>query len=125
MKNKNNRYEYESRTQPIAPLPVYYDRIAKNLAIAMVILMGCLAIGVWGYHYFADANWIDSLHNASMILSGMGPVIEIKTTGGKVFSSIYALFSGVAFITNIGFILTPAVHRLFHKLHVNEDAGND
>lgn len=39
---------------------------------------------------------------------------------GKIFSSAYALFSGVAFITNIGFILAPAVHRLMHKIHIQE-----
>jgi hypothetical protein len=55
-----------------------------------------------------------------MILSGMGPVAEIHNTSGKIFSSAYALFSGVAFITNIGFILAPAAHRFFHSLHVDE-----
>jgi len=50
----------------------------------------------------------------------MGPVIEIKTTAGKLFSSFYALFSGVVFITNIGIILAPAIHRLFHALHVDD-----
>jgi hypothetical protein len=78
-----------------------------------------LAIGVVGYHYTADVPWIDALHNAAMILSGMGPVINITTTSGKLFSSAYALFSGIAFITNIGFILAPAVHRFFHSLHID------
>jgi hypothetical protein len=50
----------------------------------------------------------------------MGPVIEIKTTGGKLFSSFYALFSGVVFVTNIGVMLAPAVHRLFHRFHLQE-----
>jgi hypothetical protein len=92
------------------------------LLFAMGILLVCLAIGVMGYHYTDGIAWIDSLHNASMILSGMGPVVEIKSTGGKIFSSIYALFSGVAFITNIGIILAPAAHRLFHKLHLDDEA---
>jgi len=60
-----------------------------------------------------------------MILSGMGPVVEIKTTGGKLFSSFYALFSGIAFITNIGIILAPAAHRLFHRLHVETEDDKD
>ena len=77
-------------------------------------------IGVMGYHFTAGVSWLDSLHNASMILSGMGPVVEIKTTGGIWFSSFYALFSGVVFITNIGIILAPAIHRFFHRLHVEQ-----
>lgn len=93
----------------------------RSVGFAVAILALCLLIGILGYHYTADIAWIDSLHNASMILSGMGPVVEIKTTAGKLFSSFYALFSGVVFITNIGIILAPAAHRLFHRLHVGDD----
>jgi len=85
-----------------------------------LLLIFCLSLGIVGYHYTSDIAWIDSLHNASMILSGMGPVVEIKTYSGKLFSSFYALFSGVAFITNIGLLLTPIVHRFFHKMHMEE-----
>src|ERR1700761_5480679 len=112
---------YETKTEPLAPVQVYYGRLFKNFVVASIILAICLSIGILGYHYTSDISWIDSLHNASMILSGMGPVVEIKTFSGKIFSSAYALFSGVAFITNIGFILAPAAHRFFHRLHVKQD----
>lgn len=112
---------YESIDERLAPLPVFYGRVFRNLIVASAILTVCLVIGILGYHYTDGIPWIDSLHNASMILSGMGPVVEIKSTGGKLFSSFYALFSGVAFITNIGIILAPAAHRLFHSLHLEED----
>ena len=114
---------YEKKSQPIAPPAVFYRRIAYSLAVAMLILGACLALGIIGYRATTGMAWIDALHNASMILSGMGPVVEIKTNTGKYFSSFYALFSGVAFITNIGIILAPAAHRLFHRLHVEDDAG--
>lgn len=112
---------YEKKHEKLAPVHVFYGRIFRNLFIASTILALCLAIGVLGYHYTADISWIDSLHNASMILSGMGPVVEIKSVGGKLFSSFYALFSGVAFITNIGILLAPAAHRLFHSLNIEEE----
>jgi hypothetical protein len=107
----------ESKHQPLAPFSVFRRRIAKSFAFGMIILFFCLMIGVCGYHYTDRISWLDSLHNASMILSGMGPVVEIKSTIGKLFSSFYALFSGVIFITNIGIILAPAIHRFFHRLH--------
>ncbi len=109
---------YEHRKQPLAPMRTFYQRVLKNLILALFIMGICLAIGVVGYHYTAEVPWIDSVHNASMILSGMGPVVEITNYSGKVFSSAYALFSGVVFITNVGIILAPAMHRLFHRLHV-------
>ena len=112
---------YEHRKQPLAPLGTFYQRVLKNLLLAVLIMMVCLAIGVLGYHYTARVAWLDAVHNASMILSGMGPVVEIKTTSGKWFSSGYALFSGVVFITNVGIILAPAMHRLFHRLNVENN----
>src|SRR2546421_12019324 len=111
---------YEHKSEHLAPANVYYRRLIANFLLASSILFVSLAIGVFGYHFWGPATWIDSFHNASMILSGMGPVIEIKTSGGKIFSSFYALFSGVVFITNIGIILAPAIHRLFHRLHLQE-----
>ena len=116
---------YEHRKQKLAPMSTFYQRVLKHIIIAFAILGFCLLIGILGYHITAEANWLDSLHNASMILSGMGPVAEVKNNWGKIFSSAYALFSGVAFITNIGFILAPSAHRFFHKLHVNESDDED
>ena len=109
---------YEHRKQKLAPMATFYQRVLKNILLAVTVLVICLVIGIFGYHYTANIEWLDAVHNASMILSGMGPVVEIKTVGGKWFSSFYALFSGVVFITNVGIILAPAMHRMFHRLHI-------
>lgn len=111
---------YEHKKQKLAPMGTFYQRVLKNIMIALLILGVCLVIGVGGYHYWGEVGWLDSVHNASMILSGMGPVVEIKTVPGKIFSSFYAIFSGVVFITNIGVILAPLLHRLYHRLHLEE-----
>jgi hypothetical protein len=111
---------YEHHKQPLASKATFYQRILKHIIIALIIMVVCLVIGIAGYHYWGEAPWIDSLHNASMILSGMGPVIEVKTFDGKIFSAVYALFSGVIFITNVGVILAPAIHRIFHRLHLDD-----
>jgi hypothetical protein len=112
---------YEHRKQPLAPTGKFYKRVLANLVVALLILAVSLFIGVLGYHYIAHIPWIDAFHNSAMILSGMGPVVTIENESGKIFSSIYAIFSGVIFITNIGFILAPAVHRLFHRLHLEDE----
>lgn len=111
---------YESKHQPLAKRSVFISRLARMAIIAGFATLGCLLIGILGYHYIANLPWIDSIHNASMILSGMGPVANIDNTAGKLFSSAYALFSGVAFITNVGIFLSPAIHRFLHKLHLEK-----
>ena len=110
---------YESKHQALAPRNVFYGRMMRMALIAFMLTMLCLLIGILGYHYIGHLVWIDALHNASMILSGMGPVADITNVSGKLFSSAYALFSGVAFITNIGIFLSPVIHRFLHKMHVN------
>ena len=37
--------------------------------------------------YLADLKWLDSFLNASMILTGMGPVDKMETDGGKIIFS--------------------------------------
>lgn len=111
---------YESKNQPLAKKRVFISRLARMGFIAGFATLVCLLIGILGYHYTAHLAWIDSIHNASMILSGMGPVAPIENTGGKLFSSFYALFSGVAFITNVGIFLSPAIHRFLHKIHLEK-----
>lgn len=111
---------YENKKQPLLPRQLFIRRVLNNVAIALGVIAGCLSIGIIGYHFTARVPWIDAFHNASMILSGMGPVIEIHTMGGKWFSSFYALFSDIVFIANSGIVLAPGIHRLFHHLHLEK-----
>lgn len=87
----------------------------------MTLLLISLVIGVYGYHYYASLGWTDSLLNASMILTGMGPVDRMTTEGGKLFASFYALFSGIAFLTTMGILIAPVLHRFLHKFHIGFD----
>jgi hypothetical protein len=76
-----------------------------------------------GYHFLEKLPWLDAFLNASMILSGMGPVATIQTSPGKLFAGCYALFSGFALITSIGVVFAPVFHRFLHRFHLDPDAG--
>ncbi|MEI6408019.1 MAG: hypothetical protein WCR52_01435 [Bacteroidota bacterium] len=112
---------FERKSQPLLPRRLFYGRLFRNIAAGSLILSVCLLIGILGYHETCSFSWIDSLLNASMILSGMGPTNPIETLSGKLFASFYALFSGVVFISTIGLALTPVVHRIFHHFHLAEE----
>ncbi|PYS83370.1 MAG: hypothetical protein DMF67_09520 [Acidobacteria bacterium] len=112
---------FERRHEPLLPFRAFVLRVARSLALAFAIIAFALGMGVLGYHYLAEFAWVDSLLNASMILSGMGPVGDFKNDTGKVFASFYALFSGLAFITIAGIIVAPVAHRLLHWFHIEED----
>jgi hypothetical protein len=109
---------YEHRWKPLLPRQKFYHRLARSAALGIGVIGGALVIGMVGYHVFENLGWVDSFANASMILSGMGPLGELKTTGGKIFAGCYALFSGVAFLTSIGLVFAPIFHRFLHKFHL-------
>ena len=107
--------------QKLAPLNVYVRRQLLHAGAAFSLIALALGIGIAGYHWIAGEGWIDSILNASMILSGEGPVDRLPTPAAKLFASAYALFGGLVFMITMGLILTPLVHRLLHRLHIEED----
>jgi type II secretory pathway component PulF len=113
----------ERLNEEVAPLPHFIFRVGQYALFSMTLILISVGIGLAGYRYYADLRWIDSFHMACMILTGMGPVVEMKTDVAKFFSSLYALYSGVAFLSIVGVFLTPIVHRILHVLHIEKD-GN-
>jgi uncharacterized protein involved in cysteine biosynthesis len=96
----------------------FAKRMLRYFIFATILILLSLGIGVVGYHITAGLGWIDSLLNASMILTGMGPVDRLTNDTAKVFASFYSLFSGVAFLSTVAIFLSPIAHRLLHLLHV-------
>jgi hypothetical protein len=106
------------RNRNVLSVKDFVKRMLLYGLYALLLLVFSLGIGVLGYHYLANLGWIDSLLNASMILTGMGPVDRLETDTAKIFASIYSIFSGVIFLTTVAVFLSPLVHRLLHLLHV-------
>ena len=111
----------ERKNAPLVSLPNFFLRVAGSFAIGIAITLFSLLLGTFGYWYYAESTWIDSLHNASMILSGMGPVIEIKSQGGKLFSTFYALYCGIVYLSMMGIMLAPFYHRMLHHFHLEDE----
>ena len=111
---------FERKQQSVAPVPVFLKRLVLCFALALSLILTALFIGIAGYHWIAGLPWIDALLNASMILGGMGPVNLLTNDSGKVFASVYALFSGLVFIAVMGVVFSPLLHRMLHKFHMDD-----
>lgn len=112
---------FEQRSDDLLTRSAFLLRMARSSAITMLIVVFSLAMGSAGYHYFEGIAWIDSLLNAAMILTGMGPVNGMQTTGGKLFATFYALYSGISFLTMMAIMLAPMIHRGLHHFHLEDD----
>jgi hypothetical protein len=114
---------FERRRQPLASRYRFVWRMLIAVALWLVLAIVGLAIGMAGYAYYEGMALADAYVNAAMILSGMGPVGELKTTAGKIFAGSYAIFSGLVIVIATGFVLAPIFHRVLHRFHV--EAGKD
>jgi hypothetical protein len=112
---------FEHRSDPLLPRHSFLARAALYAGAASLLIGAALGFGVVGYHYLGGLPWIDALVNASMILGGMGPVDPITSHAGKLFASFYALFSGLLFIGAASLVLAPFIHRVMHKLHLDDE----
>jgi hypothetical protein len=112
---------YEHRSHRLLSPAEFFKRVVRHGLVALAVMGAGLGVGVLGYHYLAGLQWIDSLLNASMILSGMGPVDPLREPIAKMFASFYALFSGMVFIGIASVLLAPFAHRLLHHLHLDRN----
>ena len=115
---------YEHASHRVLPWPQFLRRAAFHAFVAFGGVVAAVAIGTIGYHILGHLGWVDAFLNASMILSGMGPVDKLETSGAKIFAALYALFSGLVFIALMGIVLAPWAHRVLHKMHADEETTN-
>lgn len=99
----------------------YRARLARAGTLAAAILVGSLAVGVAGFMATEGLDPVDAVLFSSMLLTGMGPTAPLHTTAGKLFASVYALFSGVVFLTLAAIVLSPILHRFLHRFHLELD----
>ena len=115
---------YERQDEPLLSRGAFVRRVGRHTSVSLGIIGSSLAIGIFGYRFLEHLSWIDALLNASMILGGMGPVGELRTTAGKLFASFYALYSGLIVLVAAGIIFAPMFHRFLHSFHLEVEDGN-
>jgi hypothetical protein len=116
---------FEHHRKPILSRRRFLERQLRYVGFSLLILAFSIGFGTAGYHYWGNLSWIDSFLNASMILTGMGPVDHLETNKGKLFSAFYALFSGISFLTFVAVLFAPVYHRFLHKFHLSIDDGGE
>jgi hypothetical protein len=110
--------------KPMPPRRHFVRNMARNFAIALVVIGSGLFIGMLGYHFFGGVSWQEAFYYASMILSGEGPPPDPQSLSAlavshlHLFAGFYALFSGVTFITMVGVLFAPVLHRFLHRFHL-------
>ena len=116
-------FGYEHRAHALLPWPAFKRRLGVNLVVGLGVVLVSLLAGMAGYMALAGLDAVDAFLNASMILSGMGPMAPLPTDAAKIFAGVYALYSGLAVLAVAGLVFAPLIHRLLHRFHVEDDAS--
>jgi hypothetical protein len=116
---------FESKNKALLPYPAFLKRVFRFFLYSMLMIVFSAGLGTAGYHFTAGLSWMDSFYNACMILTGMGPVNPMVSPAAKLFSSLYALFSGIAFLSTVAVLFAPLAHRFLHLLHIDEADPNE
>ena len=112
---------FEHKSEPLLRWPQFLRRLVCSTSLGLALIALSLGVGMAGYHYFENLTWLDAFANAAMILSGMGPLAQPQTPGGKVFAGLYALYSGLAVVMIAGITFAPVVHRFLHQMHLETE----
>jgi hypothetical protein len=115
---------FERRNQKLISRQRFAGRMLTAVGLWLALTAVGLVVGMAGYASIEGMSLADAFVNAAMILSGMGPVGELKTTAGKIFAGSYAIFSGLVIVIATGFVLAPIFHRVLHSFHVETDDDN-
>lgn len=108
----------EHQGEALAPSRVFAARVSLALLVWITAATLSLLVGIAGYMAFERISLADAFVSAAMVLSGMGEVASLKTTSGKVFAGLFALFSGLFMLVATGVVLAPIIHRILHRFHV-------
>jgi hypothetical protein len=98
----------------------FRSRLLTNVGVASLVITAAMMVGMVGYEWFEGMGAVDAFANSAMILSGMGPLSPLLTTGGKIFAGLYAIFCGLLFFGIAALVLAPVLHRVLHIFHVND-----
>ncbi len=118
-KTRTRKVRARTHLERARSIRIFIRKFLTYLGLSALFICLGLLVGIVGYHWAAGLSWLDALVEASMILSGMGPISPLTTTSAKVFASLYALFSGLIFVLAMGIVLSPLVYSLLSQLQVN------
>jgi hypothetical protein len=111
---------YEARRQQLLSRPRFFARVGLHVAMAAALLAVSVGVGMAGYVVTEGMSGLDAFLNVAMLLGGMGPVNPPVTSEGKLFAGLFALYAGLVFIVCAAIVLTPVLHRVLHRFHLED-----
>ncbi|ELX8378757.1 hypothetical protein AB7W88_18215 [Providencia vermicola] len=111
----------EKFSQEVLRIEHFVLRVLRFYFISLLVFFLGLLPGILGFYVIEGHSLMESMLNALSMLSGQSIEPAPITQGGRFFIAIYGLFLQSVFIISIGLIVTPFLHRILHKWHLEDN----
>lgn len=112
---------YEKKNEELLDRKQFILRFLWHLLAALLIIAVTLVIGAIGHIYFEGIPFHDAFLNTALIVGGIGTTVMPASIAGKLFFAAYGIFVGLIFAAVIGVSLAPVIHRIVHRMHLDDD----
>lgn len=112
---------YETKSDPLLNRKQFILRFLWHLSAAFLLIALTLIVGALGHIYFEGIAFHDALLNTALIVGGIGTTVMPVSVAGKLFFATYGIFVGLIFAAVIGVSLAPVIHRIVHRMHLDDD----
>lgn len=113
---------FEHVKQEVLSFKCFLLRLIKFFCIASIILFLGLVPGFLGFHYVAGLDFHEAMLNTLSLLGDISPPYRVENKPGQLFSAIYGLFIETVFLLSVATLLSPIIHRILHRLHIDTAA---
>ena len=112
---------YEKKNEELLDRKQFILRFLWHLLAALLIIAVTLVIGALGHIYFEGIPFHDAFLNTALIVGGIGTTVMPASIAGKLFFAAYGIFVGLIFAAVVGVSLAPVIHRIVHRMHLDDD----
>ncbi|WP_298185176.1 hypothetical protein [uncultured Pseudomonas sp.] len=111
---------YESKSSLLIDKKAFRRRVGLHVLVAFTLVVLTLMLGIAGHVYFDDMALDAALVASITLTSGLGLSVIPESTAGKLFTSLFGIFSGYVYIATSTIVIAPILHRLLHKFHLDQ-----
>ncbi len=116
--------KFEKRNESLITGRQFAVRIGLFILLALAIEFTTVLFGSLGFHYIEGLGWLNSMLNATMVITGNGPVFEAQNNASKIFQIFFSIFGVIIFVLVISAILVPVLHRILHIFNMDTKDKN-
>ncbi|EJJ3932101.1 hypothetical protein VQZ80_004647 [Salmonella enterica] len=112
----------EKFSQELLSLDKFLLRVGRfALRAAGIFLLGIIP-GIIGFMMTEGLSFAEAALNAVSMAGSQGVHFPPVSTGGKYFIALYGFYLQAVFFVALGVLISPFVHRIIHRWHLDNDA---